>query len=73
MAIPKVCGIETEFGIFNPSAPDANPIQLSSLLVNAYVTSLDRPSSKVAWDFEDEQPGNDARGWHLGGSMPPEV
>ncbi len=73
MAIPKVCGIETEFGIFNPSAPDANPIQLSSLLVNAYVTSLDRPSSKVAWDFEDEHPGNDARGWSLGGSMPPEV
>ena len=73
MAIPKVCGIETEFGIINPSASDANPIQLSSLLVNAYVTSLDRPSSKVAWDFEDEQPGNDARGWHLGGSMPPEV
>ena len=73
MAIPKVCGIETEFGIFNPSAPDANPIQLSSLLVNAYVTSLDRPPSKVAWDFEDEHPGNDARGWNLGGSMPPEV
>ncbi len=73
MAIPKVCGIETEFGIFNPAAPDANPIQLSSLLVNAYVTGLNRPSAKVRWDFEDEQPGNDARGWHMGGSMPPEV
>ncbi len=73
MAIPKVCGIETEFGIFNPSAPDANPIQLSSLLVNAYVTSQGRPSSKVAWDYEDEHPGNDARGWNLSGSMPPEV
>ena len=63
MAIPKVCGIETEFGIINPGAPDANPIQLSSLLVNAYVSSLNRTSSKVSWDFEDEQPGNDARGW----------
>jgi Pup amidohydrolase len=73
MAIPKVCGIETEFGIFNPAAPDANPIQLSSLLVNAYVTGLNRPSAKTRWDFEDEQPGNDARGWHMGGSMPPEV
>lgn len=73
MAIPKVCGIETEFGIFNPGAPDANPIQLSSLLVNSYVSSLNRPTSKVSWDFEDEQPGNDARGWSLGGSMPPEV
>ncbi len=73
MAIPKVCGIETEFGIFNPTAPEANPIQLSSLLVNAYVTGLNRPSAKVRWDFEDEHPGNDARGWHMGGSMPPEV
>lgn len=73
MAIPKVCGIETEFGIINPKATDANPIQLSSLLVNSYVSSLGRPSSKVSWDFEDEQPGNDARGWFLGGSMPPEV
>ncbi len=73
MAIPKVCGIETEFGIINPGAPDANPIQLSSLLVNAYVSALNRSSSKVSWDFEDEQPGNDARGWSLGGAMPPEV
>ena len=73
MAIPKVCGIETEFGIFNPGAPDANPIQLSSLLVNSYVASMARTNAKVSWDFEDEHPGNDARGWSLGGAMPPEV
>jgi Pup amidohydrolase len=73
MALPKVCGIETEFGIFSPQVPDANPIQLSSLLVNAYVQSLGRSSANVSWDFDDEQPGNDARGWFLGGSMPPEV
>ena len=74
MAIHKVCGIETEYGIVVAGAPDANPIQASSTLVNAYVNTLGRaPSSKVSWDFEDEMPGNDARGYAVGGAMPPEV
>ena len=74
MAIHKVCGIETEYGIVVSGAPDANPIQASSTLVNAFVNTLGRaPSSKVSWDFEDEMPGNDARGYAVGGAMPPEV
>ena len=74
MAIHKVCGIETEYGIVIAGSPDANPIQASSTLVNAYVNTLGRtPSSKVSWDFEDEMPGNDARGYAVGGAMPPEV
>ena len=74
MAIPKVMGIETEYGIVVTGAPDTNPIQSSSLLVNSYVQTLGRtPSAKVSWDFEDEMPGNDARGWAVGGAMPPEV
>ena len=40
MAIHKVCGIETEYGIVVAGAPDANPIQASSTLVNAYVNTL---------------------------------
>ncbi len=74
MAIPKVMGIETEYGIVVTGAPDMNPIQSSSLLVNSFVQSLGRaPSAKVSWNFEDEMPGNDARGWAVGGAMPPEV
>ena len=76
MALAKVLGIETEYGIVVTGARDANPIQSSSLLVNAYVQSLGRGSnqkSRVSWDFDDEMPGNDARGWSSGGSMPPEV
>src|SRR6202022_5143520 len=30
-------------------------------------------SRKVAWDFEDESPGKDARGFAREGAMPPEV
>jgi len=70
VAIPKVCGIETEYGILVRGAGESNPIAASSVLINAYVSELAR---KVDWDFEDESPGNDARGFAREGSMPPEV
>ncbi|MGI8792037.1 MAG: depupylase/deamidase Dop [Acidimicrobiales bacterium] len=72
MAIPKVCGIETEFGIVQRGGGESNPIAASSVLINAYVAELER-NGRVNWDFEDEQPGNDARGFAREGSMPPEV
>ena len=70
MAIQKVCGIETEYGILLRGSGDSNPIAASSVLINAYVADLQR---KVDWDFEDESPGNDARGFAREGAMPPEV
>ncbi|MDQ3681421.1 MAG: proteasome accessory factor PafA2 [Actinomycetota bacterium] len=66
----KVCGVETEYGIVLRGSGDSNPIAASSVLINAYVSELQR---KVGWDFEDESPGNDARGFAREGSMPPEV
>ncbi len=69
MAIAKVCGVETEYGIVVRGA-DSNPVAASSLLINAYVNTLHR---RVGWDFEDEQPGNDARGFNLDVAFPPEV
>ncbi len=69
MATPKVCGIETEYGIHTLGA-DTNPIATSSVLVNAYIAAVDR---RTRWDFEDETPGNDARGSTRQGSMPPAV
>jgi Pup amidohydrolase len=70
VAIPKVVGIETEYGIVVKGQVDANPIASSSLLVNAY---LGEYTDKIVWDFEDESPANDARGFSLDGAMPPEV
>jgi proteasome accessory factor A len=70
VAIPKVIGVETEYGIVLRGAGESNPIAASSVLINAYVSSLAR---KVEWDFEDESPGNDARGFSLEGASPPEV
>jgi proteasome accessory factor A len=70
VAIVKVLGMETEYGIVIRGATDPNPIAASSTLINAYVADLNR---KVQWDFEDETPGRDARGFAREGSMPPEV
>ncbi len=70
MAIPKVCGIETEYGI-QVVGGDPNPIAASSVLINAYAHDVAR--QQTGWDFEDEAPGNDARGFAREGSMPPMV
>jgi Pup amidohydrolase len=70
VAITKVCGIETEYGVHVATTGDMSPTTASSLLINAYVGQLER---KVGWDFEDESPGRDARGFAREGSMPPEI
>jgi Pup amidohydrolase len=60
MAIPKICGIETEYGISVRDAAEFNPILTSSLLINAYA----KPAFKrVKWDYEEESPLRDARGF----------
>jgi Pup amidohydrolase len=59
MSIPKVMGIETEYGISAPGMPDFNPVLSSSLLINSYAGSL----RKIRWDYEQESPLRDARGF----------
>ncbi len=73
MAIPKVCGIETEYGIL-PRGTDPNPITASSLLINSYLAgALGRRVSDIGWDFVNEQPANDARGFFPDEVFAPEV
>jgi proteasome accessory factor PafA2 len=71
MALPKVLGIETEYGIIVRGA-DNNPVSASAMLINAYVATQ-RAAQRVGWDFEDEQPTNDARGSAMDESIAPEV
>ena len=68
MAVPKVCGIETEYGVVLRGAADPNPVLASSVLINGYVEH-----HKVGWDFEDESPGVDARGMARPGAQAPEI
>ncbi len=59
MAIPKVFGTETEYGIAAAGAPEFNPVLSSSLLISTYAGSLRR----IRWDYEQESPMRDARGF----------
>ena len=59
MAIPKVMGIETEYGISGPGMGDFNPVLSSSLLITSYAGTLRR----IRWDYEQESPLRDARGF----------
>jgi proteasome accessory factor PafA2 len=73
MALPKVCGIETEYGIIVRGG-ESNPVSASSLLINAYMARVTgRGTSRAGWDFNDEQPGSDARGFSLDDVMVPEL
>jgi Pup amidohydrolase len=77
MAIPKTLGIETEYGIVHKGTDDPNPIAASSALINAYLYDAgyrtDNGNESVHWDFIDESPGMDARGYAPTGAMPPDV
>ena len=68
MSVPKVCGIETEYGVSRRGGGADNPVVASSLLINAYVDD-----KRVGWDFEDETPARDARGFTRDASNPPDV
>jgi proteasome accessory factor A len=69
MAIPKVCGIETEYGIMVRGA-DNNPVTASSILINSYLAATSR---RIVWDFEHERPGSDARGFSVDDLLAPEI
>jgi proteasome accessory factor PafA2 len=78
VAISKICGVETEFGILIRGVEESNPIAASSMLINAYLHEQRQGGApaavpNVGWDFEDESPGNDARGAPGVGAMAPEV
>jgi proteasome accessory factor A len=59
MAIHKVLGTETEYGIVIRGDPGFNPAVASSLVVNSYPGTR----VKVQWSYEEESPGRDARGF----------
>jgi hypothetical protein len=59
MAIPKVIGTETEYGISAVGHTDFNPVLSSSMLISTYAGSLRR----IRWDYEQESPLRDARGF----------
>lgn len=61
MAVPKVVGLETEYGITVSGADEWNPVTASSILINAYAANQASQRGRIEWDFADESPGTDAR------------
>jgi proteasome accessory factor A len=62
-------GTETEYGVSVPGSPGANAMVTSSLVVNAYaaaaVPGAGGSARRTQWDFEEESPLRDARGFDL--------
>ena len=78
MALRRIYGTETEYGSILRRVKDSNPISASSFLINAYLSKTSEPgigpnSPRVGWDFIDETPGIDIRGFAPVGSLPPEI
>ena len=59
MAIRRVLGTETEFGITVLNQAGFNPIVASSAVVNSYAGDRTR----IRWSFDEESPGQDVRGF----------
>jgi proteasome accessory factor PafA2 len=61
-------GTEIEYGVSLPGEPNANAMLLSAQVVNAYASTLPAGRARrTAWDFEEESPLRDARGFEVGG------
>jgi len=69
MGVRRVMGIETEYGISSPGDPSASPMIMSGLVVTAYARANGVLMGRASWDYADEAPLRDARGWELGRGM----
>jgi Pup amidohydrolase len=65
MSVRRVMGTETEYGIAVPGQPGANAMVTSSQVVNAYQAAKSARARRARWDFEEENPLRDARGFDL--------
>lgn len=66
MSVRRVMGTETEYGVLAPALPAANATVLSSQIINAYAATRRSGMgnfSGTRWDYTDEAPLNDARGF----------
>lgn len=62
-------GTEVEYGVSLPGNPNANAMLLSAQVVNGYASLLPGVRRRrPGWDFEEESPLRDARGFDLSGA-----
>lgn len=61
--VRRIMGIETEYGISVPGAPMANAMTASAAVVRAYAALPGVTTARPRWDYADESPLDDARGF----------
>jgi len=64
MAVEKIVGVETEFGIASRSPQGFDPVGSSILVINAHQKVQ---AVKAIWDYAGENPLLDARGFEVSG------
>ena len=64
MSVRRVMGSEVEYGIAVQGHPTANPMLASTQVVNAWANA-DLRARRARWDFEEENPLRDARGFEM--------
>ena len=64
MTVHRVQGSEVEYGITVQGQPHANPMVASTHVVNSYAAAHGL-TRRARWDFEEESPLRDARGFDL--------
>ena len=66
MSARRLVGLETEYGIIRPGMPKANATVLSAQIVDSYAQLVAQGDARVQgarWDYADESPLQDARGF----------
>jgi proteasome accessory factor A len=69
MTTRRVMGIETEYGVSVPGEPASGAMLASSQVVNGWASGMAEGPSRTRrtrWDFEEENPLRDARGFDVG-------
>ncbi len=65
MSVRRVQGSEVEYGIAVQGQPQANPMVAATHVVNSYAAA-NGLTRRARWDYEEESPLRDARGFDLG-------
>jgi proteasome accessory factor PafA2 len=69
MSVRRVMGTETEYGVSVPGQAGMNHMVASSQVVNGYASGTPEGrlrDRRTRWDFEEENPLRDARGFEVG-------
>lgn len=65
MTVQRIMGIETEYGVLRPTDARTTPMVLSGEVVTAYAEHVGLGAAQSRWDYSDESPLRDARGYDI--------